>query len=79
MARRVKPFIVVFGLAALLAGCSLYQKAQRPAWRQQAENACFAQKRVAVSAYIQPAREIDGPGICGLTRRSMSPPCRAEP
>ena len=68
MARRVKPFIVVFGLTALLAGCSLYQKAQRPAWRQQAEAACFAQKRVTYTAYIQPAREIDGPGICGLTR-----------
>jgi hypothetical protein len=52
----------------LLAACSGYQKAQRPAWRTAAENACFAQKRVQISAYVQPARELDGPGICGLTR-----------
>ena len=68
MARCVKPLLLLIGLASLLAGCSMYQRAQRPAWRQQAENACFAEKRVTMSAYIQPAREMEGPGICGLTR-----------
>jgi hypothetical protein len=65
MACRVWPYAaaaLIFGLA----GCSNYQKAQRPAWRGQAENACLAEKRFQVSDYIQPWHEIDGPGICGL-------------
>lgn len=41
---------------------------QRPAWRTQAENACLAEKRVQPSAYVQIADELDGPGICGLTK-----------
>jgi hypothetical protein len=68
MARRVLPLAVCVAYVALLAGCSLYERAQRPAWRTQAENACLAQGLIRVSAFIQPAREIDGPGICGLTR-----------
>lgn len=67
MARSVLP-IAVFTIAALsLSGCSLFQRPQRPAWRAQAEKACFAEKKIQVSAYVQLAREIDGPGICGLT------------
>jgi len=65
MACRVWPYAalaLIFGLA----GCSNYQKAQRPAWRGQAEQACLAERLVHVSAYVQPAREIDGPGICGM-------------
>ncbi len=62
------PALAAFAaLSLLLAGCSNYQKAQRPAWRTQAENACLAQRLIQVSAYVQPAPEIDGPGICGLT------------
>lgn len=68
MARRILPFAALAALIGTLAGCSNYQAAQRPAWRAQAENACFAQRPFALSAYIQPAREINGPGICGLTR-----------
>lgn len=67
MARRVLPLLFLVG-AAGLSGCSLYQKPQRPAWRAAAENACFAEKRVRLSAYVQPAAEISGPGICGMTR-----------
>ncbi len=66
MARRVLPYAAA-ALVLGLAGCSNYQSAQRPAWRGQAENACLSQNLVHVSAYLQPAREIDGPGICGLT------------
>jgi hypothetical protein len=60
----------VFALGfGVLAGCSKFERAQRPAWRANAENACFARGHVAFSAYIQPAaHEIDGPSICGLTR-----------
>jgi hypothetical protein len=65
MACRVWPLIAALVLLGL-AGCSNYQKAQRPAWRSQAETACLAQKLIHASAYLQPRAEIDGPGICGL-------------
>ncbi|MGH6795136.1 MAG: extensin family protein [Methylocella sp.] len=66
MARRVLPLAVAAALISALGGCSNYERARRPAWRGEAENACLAQKLIHVSAYVQPAREIDGPGICGL-------------
>ena len=66
MARRVLPFAVL-GLLFALAGCSQREpRAERPAWRNSAENACLAQKLVQASAYVQPSNEISGPGICGL-------------
>ncbi|WP_395697686.1 extensin family protein [Methylocella sp.] len=68
MARRLLPFAALAALLGLLAGCSNYERPRRPPWRAQAEAACFAQRPFALSAYIQPTREIDGPGICGLTR-----------
>ncbi len=71
MARRVSPLLYLLPpavLAAALAGCSIPSKPQRPAWRTQAENACIAERRVRPSAYVQLADELDGPGICGLTR-----------
>jgi hypothetical protein len=71
MARRVSPLLYLLPLAALaaaLSGCSIASKPQRPAWRTQAENACIAERRVRPSAYVQIADELDGPGICGLTR-----------
>ena len=37
-------------------------------WRAQAENACFARRLVVPSDFIVPVPEIDGPGICGMTR-----------
>jgi hypothetical protein len=63
-------------LAALLlflVGCSEpIQRAQRPAWREQAEKACMAEGKVRFSRYLQPReRPIDGPGICGLTQPLM--------
>ncbi len=71
MARRVSPYL--FALLtplsiAALSGCSFPTKPQRPAWRALAENACLAEKRVQPSAYVQIANEVDGPGICGLTK-----------
>lgn len=67
MARFVLPLTVLAVVSISLSGCSVFQRPQRPAWREQAEKACFAQRQVKASAYIQPARGIDGPGICGLT------------
>jgi Extensin-like protein C-terminus len=66
MARRVLPFAFALALLSGLAGCSNYERPRRPAWRSEAENVCLAQRLVHVSAYIQPARQIDGPGTCGL-------------
>lgn len=63
MARRV-PAIVVMLLA--LASCSRFDRAERPAWRGQAEDACLARHLVEPSRFLQPARAIEGPGICGL-------------
>lgn len=66
MVRSVWPYVAVAGLGVALSGCGLSERPQRPAWRNQAEQACLSQKLVRTSPYLQPAREIDGPGICGL-------------
>jgi hypothetical protein len=58
-----------FALLGAVAGCGKFGAGERPAWRAQAEQACFARNQVELSNYIQPAsQEIDGPSICGLTR-----------
>lgn len=66
MAFRVGSLPAVAGLCVLLAGCGLFERPQRPAWRAQAEQACLAQHLVQASAYAQPAPAVDGPSICGL-------------
>ena len=66
MARRVLALTALAVLLLSVGGCGWFQRAQRPAWRDQAEKICLAEKRVAFSAFVQPAREIDGPGMCGL-------------
>ena len=72
MARHVLPFPLVVAACLAAAGCSTVERAQRPAWREQAEKACIAEHRVHLSRYVQPrGREIDGPGICGLTEPFM--------
>ena len=69
MACRVLPLAAVAALGLLVAGCSQVERARRPAWREQAEKACIAEHRVRLSRYVQPrGREIDGPGVCGLTQ-----------
>jgi hypothetical protein len=67
MARSVWP--AGFGVIALfsLAGCGWLERAERPAWRTQAENLCLSRGLVQPSAYVEPRPEIDGPGICGMT------------
>lgn len=67
MARRLSSLILVANVAALTA-CSVPSRPQRPAWRTHAENACIAQKRVHPSAFVALANEVEGPGICGLTK-----------
>ena len=68
MARRVLPSFLAVVPALALAGCGFFGRPERPVWRAQAENACFARKLVSLSNLIVAAPEIDGPGICGMTR-----------
>jgi hypothetical protein len=67
MARSVWPYVL--GSVALLSlgGCGWMERAQRPAWRTQAENYCLSQGQVKLSQYIEALPEISGPGICGMT------------
>ncbi len=67
MARSVWPKVALGAALLSLAGCGWLERAERPAWRAQAENYCLARGLVQPSAYIEPQPEIDGPGICGLT------------
>ena len=68
MARCVRPYVLALIGALLLAGCGFFGRPERPIWRTQAENACFARKLVTLSNMIVAAHEIDGPGVCGMTR-----------
>jgi len=67
MARCVRP-VVLLPFALALTSCGFFGRPERPVWRAQAENACFARKQVELSDWIEPASAIDGPGICGMTR-----------
>jgi len=67
MARRVWPFALGGFALFSLAGCGSIERAERPAWRAQAENVCLSRGLVKPSAYIEPRPEISGPGICGMT------------
>lgn len=67
MARCVLPKVALGAALLSLAGCGWLERAERPAWRTQAEKVCLAHELVKPSAYIEPRPEIDGPGICGLT------------
>ena len=66
MARSVLPLAAATAFLAMLSGCGVVERAQRPAWRAHAEKICIAKKQVHVSAYVQKAPAIDGPSICGL-------------
>ena len=68
MARRVSPVLLALTAALWLTSCGFPGREERPVWRAQAENACFARKQVTLSDTIVSAPEIDGPGICGMTR-----------
>ena len=68
MARRVSPVVLAFIAAPCLTSCGFLGRPERPIWRTQAEEACFARRQVTLSDAIIAAPEIDGPGICGMTR-----------
>jgi hypothetical protein len=64
----VRRATILLLLLSAIAGCSSPFRPQRPAWRAQAENACISQRRVQPSEFIALANEVEGPGICGLTK-----------
>jgi hypothetical protein len=68
--RRTHLALIALGLlGAGLAGCGKYQKAQRAAWRDQAEAQCLASRQVQLSAYVSlRGKPIDGPGTCGMEK-----------
>lgn len=57
---------IASGVLALLSGCGLFNFERRAAWRDEAEQACLSSKSVKISAYVEPTREISGPGACGM-------------
>ena len=52
-------------VTAALSGCAGAFRAERPAWRKQAELACIKSGAVQESAYMKRVNPIEGPGICG--------------
>ena len=55
MLRRLATLALAFGLIAALSGCGLFTRAERPAWRAKAEQACLATGRVKAAPFMQPA------------------------
>lgn len=54
-------------IAALLTGCAVFRGGeQRAAWRGDAERACMRSGIVQMSAYVQKAGRVNGPGACGI-------------
>src|SRR5271156_2240654 len=66
MARCVPPVLLTLIAALCLASCGFPGRPERPVWRAQAENACFARKQVTLSDTIVAAPEIDCPMIPAL-------------
>ncbi len=68
----MKSRLVSKSLAVLIllgiAGCGLFRFEQRAPWRDQAERECLSAGAVKINSYIEQAREIDGPGSCGMLR-----------
>ena len=65
MRSRLPLLLAAAALLGALAGCSDYQRAERPPWRAKAEEVCLAKGLVAETASVRPFREMSGPGICG--------------
>jgi len=66
MWRSVLAFSALALAGAGLTGCALNKFERRDPWRDQAEQACLSRKLVTTTEFITPAKEIDGPGSCGM-------------
>jgi hypothetical protein len=52
----------------MVAGCGLFRFEQRAPWRDQAERECLSAGVVKITSFVEPAKEIDGPGSCGMLK-----------
>ena len=68
MIRGVAKYIVGSVVLLSLAGCGLFRFEERAAWRDHAERECLNSGAVKLTPHIEPAKEIDGPGACGMLR-----------
>ena len=59
--------LVAFSALTLVGAALLNRFEQREPWRAQAEEACLARKLVQPGDWITPVKEMDGPGVCGMT------------
>ncbi len=71
--RRIATKPVTFAVLALagagLASCGRFERAQRAAWRDQAEAQCLSSRQVQNSSYVSfKSSAIEGPGTCGMTQ-----------
>jgi hypothetical protein len=67
--RGLRQYLVGLLLLATLAGCGGYfGHEERAAWRGDAERRCFAAGLIQKSDFMVVAREVDGPGTCGMDR-----------
>ncbi len=65
MKRLTNLFICCAIVTGALSGCAGFRRAERPAWRNEAELACLKTGTVKESAYVKRVNPIEGPGICG--------------
>jgi hypothetical protein len=63
--RTSRLLLAMTGIGVLLSGCGFVRFEPREPWRAQAELACMRAGIIKESAFIQPAKPIDGPGPCG--------------
>ncbi|WP_430911447.1 extensin family protein [Methylobacterium sp. sgz302541] len=66
MWRSVIAFSALALFGAGLTGCALNTFERREPWRDQAEQICLSKNLVRASEFVTPAKEIDGPGPCGM-------------
>ena len=66
MWRSVLAFSALALFGAGLTGCALNKFERREPWRDQAEQICISKRLVQATEFITPAKEIDGPGPCGM-------------
>lgn len=64
-ARLSRALLALTSVGVLLSGCGFIRTEPREPWRAEAELACMRSGIVKESAYIRPAKPIEGPGPCG--------------
>ena len=67
MKARLRFYLVGASLLLALAGCGrgIWNSAERPAWRHEAEVACMKSGTVKLGAGVVQIEPIEGPGMCG--------------